>query len=96
MILEVITKSSEQKDMDELREQYFEAGVSEYWLADARQKPVVFEILARAKDEIGEGFLAASPNMHGWVRSRVFEREFRLTQTQDPLGHPQFTLEHRD
>ncbi|MBO0699914.1 MAG: Uma2 family endonuclease [Zavarzinella sp.] len=39
MVLEVVSDSSEEKDLLDLARLYWEAGVIEYWLADARTDP---------------------------------------------------------
>lgn len=90
MVLEVVSSSSVQKDTVELRQGYWDAGVSEYWLVDARKEPLSFEILRRTS----RGYIA-SRKKGGWVKSAVFGKSFRLTQTTGPLGHPSFTLEVR-
>src|SRR5207245_4371696 len=45
MVLEVVSDSSEKKDFQTLRKAYWEAGIPEYWLVDARGKTLVFDIL---------------------------------------------------
>src|SRR5262245_31152867 len=92
MTLEVISDSSEEKDRRDLRELYYRAGVEEYWLVDARDEPPVLDILRRGP----RGYLATRHQGGGWVRSRIFDRTFRLVRTEGPDGKPQFTLEHRD
>jgi Uma2 family endonuclease len=92
MVLEVVSESSETKDRVDLRESYYLAGVEEYWLADAREETPVLDILRRGP----RAFSTARHQSGGWVRSQVFDRAFRIIRTIDKLGHPQFTLEHRD
>src|SRR5262245_59660085 len=45
MALEVLSDSSVRKDTVRLRQLYWEAGIREYWLVDARREPIVFDIL---------------------------------------------------
>src|SRR5688572_25203136 len=45
VIVEVVSESSDRKDTIELREDYFTAGVVEYWVVDAREKTASFELL---------------------------------------------------
>jgi Uma2 family endonuclease len=87
MVLEVVSDSSVQKDTVVLRQAYWEAGIREYWLADARQEPLTFDILKHTS----RGY-AATRKQDGWVKSAVFGKAFRLTQQQHALGHPEFTL----
>ena len=47
MILEVVSESSQEKDTVKLKTAYWEAGIPEYWLVDAREEPVNFDIFRR-------------------------------------------------
>jgi hypothetical protein len=88
MVLEVISAGSAHKATVELKESYWQAGVREYWLVDARSEPVRFDILKRK----AKGYTTTSPQAGGWLKSAVFGRSFRLTQQLDPLGDPKYTL----
>ncbi len=90
MVLEVVSRSSVHKDKVTLRQAYWEAGVREYWLVDARQEPVAFDILRYT----ARGY-AAARKQQGWVKSGVFGKAFRLVARTTPLGHPDYTLEVR-
>lgn len=87
MVLEIVSKTSVRKDTVTLRELYWQAGIREYWLVDARGDSLQFDILRRA----AEGYVAAE-GQEGWLRSEVFGREFRFTRQTDLLEHPQYTL----
>jgi len=88
MVLEVVSESSESKDLIILREDYFVAGIREYWVVDARQTPVTFEILRR-----GPRAFVATKKVGGWLRSAVFDKSFRLTQSKNRRGQVRFELE---
>jgi hypothetical protein len=90
MVLEVVSRSSVHKDTELLRRAYWEAGVREYWLLDARPEPLTFDVLRHSP----RGY-RATPKKDGWLRSAVFGKSFRLTRRTGPLGHPEFTLEVR-
>ena len=90
MVLEVLSDSSVQKDTQQLRQGYWEAGVREYWLVDARAEPLQFDILRYT----ARGFVSTR-KQQGWTRSAVFGKSFRLLQHTSPLGHPQYSLETR-
>jgi Uma2 family endonuclease len=92
VVAEVVRPSSVQKDTVDLRQAYFDADIPEYWLVDARQAPVSFELLKRGP----RGYSATRAQAGGWLKSAVFGKSFRITQAADPLGNTQFTLEHRD
>jgi Uma2 family endonuclease len=90
MTLEIVSRSSVRKDRVLLRQAYWEAGVREYWIVDARKEPLSFDILRYTS----KGY-AATRKQDGWVKSAVFGKSFRLTQGTDALGHPEYTLEVR-
>lgn len=89
-VLEVVSDSSVQKDTAKLREAYHQAGVSEYWLVDARGEDIHFHILNHRKP----GY-AAAPLRDGWQRSRIFGRFFRLDRQRDAFGLWEYTLHVR-
>lgn len=90
MVLEVVSDTSVRKDTQVLRQLYWAAEITEYWLVDAREEAARFDILRHGK----RGY-TATRSQDGWLRSGVFGRSFRLTQEADPLGHPRYTLEVR-
>jgi len=90
MVLEVVSDSSVKKDLVTLHEAYWRAGIREYWIADARQDQLRFEILRTTP----KGF-KATPKRLGWMRSEVFGKSFRLVVAFDKHGNPEYTLEVR-
>ncbi len=90
MVLEVVSTSSVQKDTVRLRKAYWRAGIPEYWLVDARRSTATFDILRHGS----RGYTVVR-KQDGWVKSQVFGKAFRLTQSTDALGHPEYTLEVR-
>jgi Uma2 family endonuclease len=91
LVLEVVSKTSVPKDTVLLRELYWKAGITEYWLADAREGRLAFDILLWTPD----GYVAA-PNSDGWNLSKVLAKKFQLQEKTDPLGHPQYFVMHAD
>ncbi len=87
MTLEIVSRTSIRKDAVVLRDLYHRAGVREYWLVDARQSPASFQILRITV----QGYVAVEPS-DGWLRSDVLDREFRLDESADALGHVEFAL----
>jgi Uma2 family endonuclease len=87
MALEVVSAKSVRKDTRVLRGLYWEAGIPEYWLVDARGRTPRFEILRH-----GTRGYTATRSQGGWVRSHVFGRSFRFKQRADPLGNPLYDL----
>ena len=88
MVLEVVSPSSVRKDTSVLRQAYWEAGVLEYWLVDARREPLTFTLFRYA----ARGYVPVRPR-DGWLKSAVFGRAFRLVQRTDHFGNPDYTLE---
>ena len=89
MVLEVVSDSSERKDNQTLFEAYYEAGIPEYWLVDARGEEVVFHIYRRGAKK----YTVTKKQPGGWVKSPVFSKSFRLVRGADTTGNPEFTLE---
>jgi Uma2 family endonuclease len=90
MVLEVISQSSVTKDAVMLIEAYWQAGITEYWLVDARKDPLRFDILSHTS----KGYVPTRKQA-GWVKSAVFRKTFRLTKKTNTLGHSDFVLDVR-
>lgn len=90
MVLEVVSARSVRKDTVVLRELYWQAGIREYWLVDARGERLQFDILKR-----GRAGYVATRRQSGWLKSLVFGKSFRLTSHADELGHPEYKLSVR-
>ena len=91
LVIEVVSDSSVEKDTRTLPRLYFRAGVSEYWLIDARREPLTFQIFQRGAVK----FRSNRPR-DGWVSSSVFGLEFRLSRQTDAVGHPDYVLDYRE
>lgn len=87
MVLEVVSDSSVHKDTVVLRQAYWQAGIREYWLVDARKEAVHFNLLRHT----ARGYVAA-PKRNGWLKSAVCGKFFQLTQRINALGHPEYAL----
>ena len=87
MVLEVVSGSSVAKDNISLREAYWEAGVPENWLVDARGDRLEFSILKRG----AKGYIETR-KLDGWLKSAVFGTSFKLTRGKDRSGNPTFNL----
>jgi Uma2 family endonuclease len=89
-VLEIVSPSSIDKDTRALRDSYYLAGISEYWLVDALGAQVKLQILQRRRT----GY-AAVANRKGWHRSRVFDRQFRLSRCESRPGFWRYSLESK-
>jgi Uma2 family endonuclease len=90
MVLEVVSKHSVSKDTIKLRQLYWTAGISEYWLVDARGSEPRFEILRRMDQE----YIAVEA-VDGWLASATFQQQFQIVKHLNPLGQPQFVVNHQ-
>jgi Uma2 family endonuclease len=90
MTLEIVSKTSERKDAEILRDLYWRAGIREYWLVDARGATPRFDILSHTADGYAPAAAAG-----GWVYSAVFDRELQVVRECDPLGQPQYFVNVR-
>src|SRR5262245_51622462 len=90
LLVEVVSDSSEDKDTEWMMKNYWESGVPEYWLIDARDEPLRFDIFRRT----AKGYTQAR-KQGGWVKSTAFGRSFRLTKGVNALGQPEYTLSLR-
>jgi Uma2 family endonuclease len=90
MVLEVVSASSVEKDNETLPDLYWRAGIPEYWLVDAREDRLEFDIFRFESD----GYKAVRKQA-GWLKSRVFGRSFRLSRQLDDAGNPEFSLSVR-
>ncbi|MBY0528110.1 MAG: Uma2 family endonuclease [Gemmataceae bacterium] len=90
MVLEIISPSSVRKDTQTLHDLYWQAGIPEYWLVDARGETLQFDIFHHG----AKGY-AATRRQGGWLKSKVFGKSFRLVRQSDALRHPEYTLEVR-
>jgi Uma2 family endonuclease len=90
LVVEVVSRSSVEKDTEVLPELYWKADIPEYWLIDARGSKPQFTIYHAGP----HGYVAARKQA-GWARSRVLRLSFRLTVGKDERGAPEFRLESR-
>ena len=90
LVIEIVSPSSVDKDAEWLQKAYWEAGIPEYWLIDARRPPITFDIYRHSR----RGY-STTRKSGGWVKSAVLEESFRLMAAANGLGHPEYTLEVR-
>lgn len=89
-VLEILSRSSFAKDLKKLRLAYHRAAIPEYWLINALEKRIDFQILTY----FPSGYVAAK-NRQGWRRSAVFHHDFRLRRQRDELDDRQYVLEFK-
>jgi Uma2 family endonuclease len=86
--VEIVSDSSVIKDTQRLPIAYFEAGVREFWLLDARGKELIFHIHRRGKSR----FEAIEPDADGFQASAVYACRFRLDRRRHAKGHYVYDL----
>lgn len=91
IVIEVVSKSSVEKDTEWAVESYFDAGIPEYWLVDVRDEDdLQFQIHKR-----GQNGYVQTRKVGGWVKSGVLGKSFRLLCSEDKFGRNDFSLEVR-
>lgn len=90
LVIEILSPSTVKKDTSELPKLYWRAGISEYWLVDALEDEIDFEVFARGATEY-----EAVGSADGWQRSPTFGREFRIERYRNPIGIWQYRLQVR-
>lgn len=91
LVVECVSKSSVKKDRVRLRQHYHAAGVSEYWLVDARGPEPRLTLLRHAPDDYVE--VAADPD--GYTPSPLLSVAVRLTRLPVRSGIVRYRLESR-
>jgi len=89
LIVECVSDASVSKDKKLLRDLYHAAGVSEYWIVDARGKKVDLKVLCFRKD----GYVEARRDAAGSLLSEVLGRRVRLVRRPKRSGAIYFRLE---
>lgn len=87
MVLEVVSKTSIQKDTVVLRDLYAAAGIPEYWLINPLAGEVAFDILRLT----ARGYSTTRKN-DGWIKSAVFGKSFKLVQEEGSGELPEYRL----
>jgi Uma2 family endonuclease len=82
LTVEIVSDSTVRKDTVRLPRAYWQAGVREFWLVDARRERLIFRIHRRGKS----GWLVAKTDAEGFQASRVLGCRFRLTRRRRPQG----------
>ncbi len=78
LIVEIVSPSSVTKDTRRLPPAYFDAGVREYWLVDARGSELVFQIFRRGEST----FEQVVSDAEGFQRSDVLACRYRLERVR--------------
>ncbi len=88
LVVEIVSDASVGKDRRRLPPAYFAAGVTEFWLIDARGPELEFVIHHRGEN----GFVPAPVAVDGGQPSAVFSCGFRLTRGRNARGRYVYDL----
>ncbi len=92
LVVEIVSDSSVSKDKRRPRRTYWQAGIPEYWIVDARGPARVrFEILTRGET----GYEPVTPDDEGFRLSPTFGRRFRIARRTNPVGRYDYRLLQR-
>ena len=89
MVAEIVSDGSVRKDTKRLPVAYFDAGVREYWLIDARKEELIFQIQLRGEKQ----FEPVSVDQAGFQKSEVFAKKFSLQRSRNDRGHWTYELQ---
>lgn len=92
LVVEIVSDSSVSKDTRDLYSLYFDAGVREYWLIDARGAEISFRLLTRGPS----GWREAIPDSEGFRLSLVLRRQYRLVRKAGRRGEWRYDLIERE
>jgi len=92
LVVEIVSDRSVSKDTQRLPKAYFDAGVAEFWLVDARGDELQFAIHHRGTHQ----FERVNTDVHGYQQSRVLRRHYRLHRKLGLGGFWQYDLQHAD
>jgi Uma2 family endonuclease len=88
LVVEIISDSSVTKDKKRLPKAYFAAGVLEFWLIDARQEPLLFQIFRRGSKH----FEPVATDAEGFRRCEILNRHYMLERSRNSFGRLRFEL----
>jgi Uma2 family endonuclease len=91
LVVEILSDSSERKDLKRLPRLYAAAGIPELWLVDCRGVEVSFEIHVLGST----GYERQSADSEGWRRSPLLGRRVRLVRWRNEMSRWVYDLESR-
>ena len=91
LVVEIVSDSSERKDLKRLPRLYAAAGIPELWLADCRGGEISFEIHVLGP----EGYERQSADAEGWRHSPLLGRRVRLIRRRNEMARWVYDLETR-
>jgi hypothetical protein len=87
-----VSDHSTRKDKRLLPPAYHAAGVREYWVADARPREPLLEVLRHRP----AGYEPAPADAEGFIASEVLGRKVRLARSHEAAGLVAYSLDIRE
>ncbi len=91
LVAEIVSDSSVTKDTQRLPVAYYQAGVPEFWLIDARGKDLIFEVFRSGPS----AYEAVVSDDDGFKYSATFKRRLRLTRRRNAKERWVFNLDEQ-
>jgi len=91
LVVEIVSDSSERKDLKRLPSLYAAAGIPELWIADCRGAEVAFAVHVFGP----KGYERQSTDVEGWRLSPLLGRRVRLVRWRNELNRWVYDLESR-
>jgi len=88
LVVEVLSDASQEKDTKLLMAAYYDAGVEEYWVSDARRRQLQFTIHSRGSN----GFVRTRRDVDGFQRSHVLDARYRFERQRRRDGMWRYRL----
>ena len=92
LIVEIVSDASVRKDTERLPAAYYRAGVTEFWLIDARGDDLLFRIHQRGPSQ----YEPAETDADGCQYSTVLDRHYRLDRNRNAKGRITFDLQEKE
>ncbi len=92
LIVEIVSDASVRKDTQRLPAAYYRAGVTEFWLIDARGEELLFRIHHRGPTQ----YEPADPDADGYQYSTILDRRYRLDRSRNAKGRIVFDLRENE
>lgn len=91
LIVEIVSDRSKTKDTRRLPPAYFQAGVPEFWLLDARGPELVFQIHRRGPS----GYEPVPADAEGYQSSSILRNSYLLVRSRNASGRLEFELREK-
>ncbi len=91
LIIEIVGDASIRKDTEDLPAAYYQAGVSEFWLIDARGEDLLFRVHRRGPSR----YEVVETDPDGYQPSAVLSHSYRLQRSRNARGRVSFDLEEK-